>query len=201
MRRKPFGLLSSTLRVLRDELTPLLSIMGCRGEIEREQATQNRLPMDAPKVVDGLLGSGRPREIEGCEGAPVQLRTFRNCGSEGRASPCSQASSRSTGILSRSAATPAENLAVSRAQTSSSGLARASMRLAITPSAYPGCHRGRLLGRVLRHDRQHRCRGRVAGERPAPAQQERTFQQPQRGAMEILLAVHARRSSTRSDTI
>jgi hypothetical protein len=44
VRRKPFGLLSSTLRVLRDELMPLLSIIGWRGEIEREQATQNRFP-------------------------------------------------------------------------------------------------------------------------------------------------------------
>jgi hypothetical protein len=42
VRRKPFRLLSRTLRVLRDELTPLLSIMSLRGEIKREQATQNR---------------------------------------------------------------------------------------------------------------------------------------------------------------
>ena len=42
VRRKPLGLLSRTLRGLRDELTPLLSIMSGRGEVEREQATQNR---------------------------------------------------------------------------------------------------------------------------------------------------------------
>jgi hypothetical protein len=42
MRREPFGLLSRTLRVLGDELTPFLSIMSLRGEIKREQATQNR---------------------------------------------------------------------------------------------------------------------------------------------------------------
>ena len=35
VRRKPFRLLSSTLRVLGDELTPLVSIMGWRGEVER----------------------------------------------------------------------------------------------------------------------------------------------------------------------
>jgi hypothetical protein len=29
--------------------------------------------VNAPKVVDGLLGCGSPREIEGCEGTPVQL--------------------------------------------------------------------------------------------------------------------------------
>ena len=42
MRRKPFGLLGSTLHVLSDELTPPVSIVGSRSEIEREQATQNR---------------------------------------------------------------------------------------------------------------------------------------------------------------
>jgi hypothetical protein len=34
VRREPFGLLSSTRCVLRDEPTPLLSIVGWRGEIE-----------------------------------------------------------------------------------------------------------------------------------------------------------------------